>query len=108
MVSFSTDRFQKRVNGLKRTASHIAVAQVGTLGVVADQPLVEVRLEGVDSVVEGRTQGLDEEFFRHGALEALDEVVGLRRARAGATAPTTATASRWMWEKKVRVDADDA
>jgi hypothetical protein len=49
------------------------------LGVVVDEPGVEIGLERLDAVVEGLAHLHREELVEDGAVEALDEAVGFRR-----------------------------
>lgn len=48
------------------------------LGVVVDEPGVEVGLQRVDGVVEGLAHLYPEELVEDGAVEALDEAVRFR------------------------------
>lgn len=60
-----------------------AAALVGSLGMVADQVGVEVGLHGFDAVVELLTPHDAEVLVQQGAVEALDEAVGLRPSHPG-------------------------
>ena len=55
------------------------------MGVVVDEPLVEIVLQGLDALVEGLAHLEAEELVEHRAVEALDETIGLRRLHFGAT-----------------------
>jgi len=48
------------------------------IGVVEDQPSIEVSLERSDALIVGGVQSLSEELLLHGAGEALDEAVHLQ------------------------------
>src|SRR4051794_18898609 len=55
-----------------------------TLGVVVDQPCIEIGLQRFDSFVEGLAHLHPEELVEDCAVEALDEAVGPGRANLGA------------------------
>jgi hypothetical protein len=57
---------------------------VRPLGVVVDEPGVEVGLQHLDALVEGLAHLHPEELVKHGPVEALDEAVRLRAADPGA------------------------
>ena len=55
---------------------------MGPLGVVVDQPRIEIGLQLLDRLVELAAKDGAEELIQHCAVEALDEAVGLRPAHA--------------------------
>jgi hypothetical protein len=80
LLTFLTDESLDRVPG---PAALVAVAEMGSLVVVVVQPGVEVGLEHLDALVELLVHRRAEELAEHGAVEALDEAVGLGRADPG-------------------------
>lgn len=65
-----------------RPALH-AAALVGSFGIVADEVGVEVGLHGLDAFVELLPPHDAEVLVQQGAMQALDEAVGLRPAHLG-------------------------
>ena len=55
-----------------------------TLNIVLVQPLVEVGLEGINRFIEGGPKCDPKELVQRGAVEPLDEAIGLRLADLGA------------------------
>ena len=79
--------FERLLDGVEGAAPHVAIALVGPLGVVVEQPLVEIDLElfdgGIELSAEGAPSGRPEELSLHRAVEAFDEAVGLGPAHLG-------------------------
>lgn len=71
------------VDGFDRPAPHVAVASVRPFVVVVDQPGVELGLQVVEGIEDRVAQAGAEELVEHGAMEALDEAIGLRPAHPG-------------------------
>src|SRR5688572_16125108 len=80
LLTFLTD---EALDGFPRSTALVAVAEMGSFVVVVVQPGVEVGLEGIDAVVEPAAHRRLEELLEHGAVEALDEAVGLGAADPG-------------------------
>ena len=70
------------VEGFDGPSAHVAVASVRPLLVVVDQPGIEPSLQIVELVEDGVAHRDAEELVEHGAVEALDETVGLRPAHS--------------------------
>ena len=56
-----------------------------SLGVVVEEPGIEIGLQRLDGLVECLSHLHPEELVEDGAVEALDEAVGLRRADLGSS-----------------------
>lgn len=57
---------------------------MGALGVVVNEPAVQIRLQRINGLVEGFPQGGLEELLFDRAVEAFDEAIGLPRPDLGA------------------------
>lgn len=79
-LTFLANTFQVLQDSLDRAPAHVAIALMGTLGIVLDQPPIEVGLEGFNRFIERRPKRNPKELIQSGAVEALDEAVGLRLA----------------------------
>ena len=64
--------------------AHVAVALVRALGIAVQQPNTEFRLECSNGLIMRGGLRLHEELLQHGAMEPLDEAVGLWRMHTGA------------------------
>ena len=75
IITFLSDKYLDRFPG---SAPVVAVAQMGPLVVVVVELGIEIGLQGLDALIELLAHLRHEKFLQHGAVEALDETVGLR------------------------------
>lgn len=68
----------------RRPTARRAVALMGSLGVVFNQPGIEIGLQLINAGVEGGAKGGSKELIQHREIEALDKAIGTRRAYLGA------------------------
>ncbi len=71
----SADRIEEQNFGIDSSTPQVRVALLWTLGLVVDEPGVEVGLQRIDCFIEGGAQGLNEELIQHDALEAFRVLV---------------------------------
>lgn len=73
------------VDGIHRALATVAIAAMGALGIVVDEPGIKIGLEVFRTGIEVLAQGDLEELRPDRAVEALDEAIGLGAAHLGAT-----------------------
>lgn len=78
-----SNRWNKFQDGIHRSFPPVPIAPVRALGVVVNQPLVQILLKRLYALVEVFPEGNAEEFVQDRLIEALNKAVGLRRFHFG-------------------------
>lgn len=73
------------VKGLDRFSLHIAVAQMGALGVVKHKPFIQIGLQFFQCQVKILTEYYLEEFFLKRPMKTLHKTIGLCTSDLGNT-----------------------